>query len=569
MNPRRLLGIGLFFVIASVLLSPSAGAHAEYLASDPDTNGILPDFPSSVAITFTESVAPGSSVIRVTNASGARFDRGSASLSGDGRTVTVFLASGGPGLYSVGWVVMSAVDGHPTSGSFEFAVQNPDGSVPDVPNSPTGSERPVSPIEIVFRFLGFTGLAVALGAAVLAALIWIPAGRDPDARESPAYGAGLRTILHWGRVGAFAFGVGMVGLWFQLQGIDSTLSTAALFGSPFLLSVLGRGSLAVALFFLLSAAFARSSAPDPSGVERRLRLSLVLALAAIGVGSMGTHAAARGPLGPLGIAADAAHVFGAALWVGGLACVVAVRSFLRDPAGTSLARHVYARFSRLAGYAVGLVLGGGVVLALLLVGSWEALVGTPYGWVVLAKIGLFAPMVAVGAYNRYRVLPAIAEARDASTSVRALTRNVRSEVSLGAAVLALAALLAALVPSVSVLGPSSPFPIRATAEGLRIDFYVSPVPTVPGNYTFTILVYNATNGEPYNDALTGSGTLTFHRADSPTNLTENLSGPHDNHFFVTSSALSQPGVWRIDARFLRGDGAEVLATFHLTIGGSG
>jgi len=48
----------------------------------------------------------------------------------------------------------------------------------------------------------------------------------------------------------------------------------------------------------------------------------------------------------------------------------------------------------------------------------------------------------------------------------------------------------------------------------------------------------------------------------------NLSGPHANHFFVDSPAMSQPGIWRIVARFARADGTDVRAIFHVAVHGA-
>src|SRR5206468_12090314 len=74
----------------------------------------------------------------------------------------------------------------------------------------------------------------------------------------------------------------------------------------------------------------------------------------------------------LGTFADAAHIAGVGLWVGGLATILATRTFLREPASVPLARIVIGRFSRMALYCVGLVLFGGLSLVVLLVGSWDA-----------------------------------------------------------------------------------------------------------------------------------------------------------------------------------------------------
>jgi copper transport protein len=553
-------------LILALALAGDASAHAEYVGSDPPANGILPVPPDTVSITLSEAAQPGTATIRVTNVSGARLDSPPVSLSPDGRTISVALAPIGPGVYTATWTVTSAVDGHFTAGSFSFAVQNPDGSLPGpLPvSSPSSSGSPVSPAEVALRFLGFLGLSMAFGGAFLAAFIWIPTGRDPDAREAVEYGVTFGVLLHWARVGAFVLGLAMVGLWAQAAGLEGS-AASAIFGSPYLLSVLLRFSFAAALFVVLSSAFSRSRVAEPEASAGRVRIAVGLALAAIVAGSAGTHAAAIPSLAPLGVAADAAHLVGVALWVGGLVGVAAVRGFLRRDENLRLARHVFARFSRLAGFAVGLVLGAGVALSVLLVGSVEALVETGYGWVVLGKVALFAPMLALGAYNRYRLVPRTAEAPQTGEAVRRLALNVRAEAALGAAVLALAGLLTAMPPAASLAGGPQAFTLTATADGIRVDLQVYPYPSTPGVYTFSILLWNATNGQGYDGGR--NGTLTFglvNRTLPP--QVANLSGPHGNHYFVTTPALSQPGVWKIDARFSRVDGFDLRATFHILLG---
>src|SRR5437870_12238005 len=142
----------------------------------------------------------------------------------------------------------------------------------------------------------------------------------------------------------------------------------------------------------------RSRNGPPESVHRHLLVGALLGFAAIGIGSAGTHAAAVQSLGgiasyfaldpssslnaiapALGTFADAAHIAGVALWVGGLATILATRSFLREPTSVPLARIVLGRFSAMAFYCVGLVLIGGLVLALLLVGSWAALFASGSG----------------------------------------------------------------------------------------------------------------------------------------------------------------------------------------------
>lgn len=573
---RRSIPLTLLAAVLVILLAIGpAAAHAQYVASSPAACAILPSPPSRVTVTLSEAVQSGTGSIRVVNAAGARFDLPPATLSPDGRTLSVELAPNEPGIYNVTWTAVSAVDGHFTRNSFSYAVQNSDGSLPgSLPCSgPTTAGAPVSPVEVALRFLGFLGVAVMLGVAVLGNFMWLPAGRDPDARASRAYGLGFSVLLNVGRIAAFAFAVSMAGLFALATGLEGTSAAQGLLASPYVQSVATRLGLAAGLFLLLSRAFAQSRRGHPEGSAWTIQACIVLALFAILAGSVATHAAAAPVFASIGVAADAAHLAGVGLWVGGLAGIVAVRGLLREPEAAPLARIVLGRFSRLAGYAVALVLAGGLTLSLLLVGSWEALVQTSYGWVVLGKVALFSPMLAIGAFNRYRLIPETANAATPVKAVERLVENVRFETGLGIAVLVLAGLLTSMTPAASAVeGPLQPFALEATVDDLLLHLGVQPYPTTPGEYTFTILLFNATTGSPYDAVQHGTtGNVTFVLVGgilAP--RTETLSGPHPpNHFLVTTSALSEPGIWRIDVVFARTDGPEVRATFHVTIAAGG
>jgi copper transport protein len=560
--------IGLASILVAVLaMAGSAQAHAEYVSSDPPANAILATSPTSVRIAFTEAVQSGSASVRITNASGARFDDGSASVTGDGRTVAVGLQAIGPGIYTVAWSVISAVDGHFSAGSFAFAVQNPDGTLPGpLPaGGPATVDAPVSPLEVVVRYLGFIGLALAFGASVLAAFVWIPAGRDPDVSEAPAYGLGIRVLLNLGRIGAFAYGSAFVGLILLADAAGNLLSVSAIVASSYLASVVARAGFGAALFVVLSLAFSRSRGPDSQGPSRLLLLAVVLALAAIVVGSLGTHAAAS-DFAAIGTAANAAHLVGVAFWVGGLASIAAVRSDLRSPDAVPLARFVLSGFSRLAGYAVALVLVGGAVLGVLLVRGLDDLMNTPYGRTVLVKIGLFVPLVVIGAWNRVGILPKIAEKEEAPRAARRIVRNVRVETGIGAATLAVAALLTVLTPAATYVAGPSVYTLAATVDGLRVDLEVVPVPTVPGVYTFSVYLWNATSGQAYEGGR--NGTMTFTWLNGTIEQSANLTPVHGNHFTTTTPAMSQPGVWRIGVVLDRIETPdEVRATFHIVLTG--
>jgi copper transport protein len=563
-----------------MLASGLVAAHAQYVTSTPAPSAILPSAPTRVSVTLSETVEGGTGTIRVTNDTGARFDVPPVMYSTDGRTMSASLGPGGPGIFTVTWTAVSAVDGHFTAGSFSYGVQDKNGNLNGTLPGPSNTGAPVSPPEVALRSIGFLGLAIAMGIGVMANFMWLPAGRDPDARASRAYGVAFPVLLNVGRIAAFAFAASMVGLLALATGFevgppgppvgDGSPAAQGLLASPYLQTVAIRVALGAGLFVLLSRAFARSRTESPEKTGWTIQAALVLALASVIASSIGTHAAAAPVFAAVGVAADAAHFGGIGLWFGGLAGIVSIRSFFRDPEAAPLARIVLGRFSRMAAYAVALVLGGGVVLSLLLVGTWEGLLGTAYGWVVLGKVALFAPMVALGAFNRYRLIPEIAEADKPSEAVRRIVGNVRFETGLGIAVLILAGLLTAMTPAASVASATpNLFALDIVKDGLRVHFESYPYPTTVGVYTLTVILAYDSNGTPFLLGRNGTIQLTLWDPANPPGPKQNLSGPHGDHFFITTTGLSTPGLWKIDTNFQRLDGFDLRATFYLTIKAGG
>ena len=144
---------------------------------------------------------------------------------------------------------------------------------------------------------------------------------------------------------------------------------------------------------------------------------------------------------------------------------------------------------------------------------------------------------------------------------------MRNETALGVTVLVLAALLASLTPAISVAAGPQLFTLDDTVTGIRVHLTVTPTPTIANRgYTLEFLLSYASNGSDYNGGKNTS-MITFRSLTNvglpPTTIA--LDGPHGNHFFITTFAMSQPGTWRIDPRFTRVDGFDLIATFHIVL----
>jgi putative copper resistance protein D len=97
------------------------------------------------------------------------------------------------------------------------------------------------------------------------------------------------------------------------------------------------------------------------------------------------------------------HVFFVGFWAGGIPALYLVT--LRE--APDLAARIVEAFSRVVIWVVPSLAIAGALLALLLVRRL-AVLGEPYGWLLLTKITAFALLIGLGAANRLRLGPAVA-----------------------------------------------------------------------------------------------------------------------------------------------------------------
>jgi putative copper export protein len=167
-------------------------------------------------------------------------------------------------------------------------------------------------------------------------------------------------------------------------------------------------------------------------LARRPGLALALAVAAIALTGATGHAAALHPA--WSIPAKALHVAAVAVWAGGLATLFVTT--LRDDALNALA----LRVSSLSLVAVTVITATGVLQTVLFAPSLRLLAASAYGAALLVKLAGMAVLVAIGARNRYRIVPRL-PAAEARTALR---RAVGWELGVMTVVLLAAGLLAYL-----------------------------------------------------------------------------------------------------------------------------
>jgi putative copper resistance protein D len=147
--------------------------------------------------------------------------------------------------------------------------------------------------------------------------------------------------------------------------------------------------------------------------DTRLVLTVLICLSIIiaFTESASGHAADKGDFSIVEIM-DWLHLLGALVWGGGLlalAVVILPHMVKQDDHAAKSIADAAAKFSRIAGIAVGIVALTALYQAWVNSGSIEALLKSSYGRTVIAKTFLFFLLLGLGAFNRYVSVPRLQE----------------------------------------------------------------------------------------------------------------------------------------------------------------
>lgn len=196
---------------------------------------------------------------------------------------------------------------------------------------------------------------------------------------------------------------------------------------------------------------------DSKSLPKLTFVTLGSGVALASVAWTGHGAASEGSGGTAQLIADIIHLLGAGAWLGALAALTL--TLFRSAQASSedylrLNHRLLKGFSVAGSIIVALVLGSGLVNSWMLVGPQNILNlhTTLYGQLLIAKLCLFAIMLAVAATNRFTLTPALECALQGGGTYRARRRlqiSLIIELSLAAAIIGLVAWLGTLEPPVS------------------------------------------------------------------------------------------------------------------------
>lgn len=444
---RRIAGWLLLLPLAAALLlgaAAPASAHATLIGTDPAEGAVLDAAPERVTFTFNESVIGVPAGIRVFDSSGEEV--ASSATVREARLLVDLDEEIGEGTFVVVWRLVSA-DGHPIGGSLSFSV----GRQSDVVDVPTTSAdaTTTAPLQLsVVRWVGYVGLLLAAGAAIFAAL-FLPGGRDADPARRR-----LRTAV---RVASGAAALGWL----------AAVPLVALYQLGVRASALGDGStwsaLAPAEYVVPAAVVAGlllAALALPATRPGRARTVLVLTGCALALAAPAFtgHTRATSPEA-LVVAVDVLHLLAGAVWFGGLVAVALVLGDLasRDDSGAV----VLSRFSTWASGLLAALVVTGTFSVWRIAGSWEVLLDTGYGGLLVVKVLVVLVAIAIAAWNRWSLLPRLRVAtrrKERRLAAGVLVRTTLAEAGVLLAVLLVTGFLVDRSPEVVVA-------VDATGEG--------------------------------------------------------------------------------------------------------
>jgi copper transport protein len=453
----------LLLVALGALLAPAgpASAHAALLGSTPAPGTVIGASPSEIVVTFSEAVTPVTGRIQVLDPAGKRIS-GEPAVAGATLRIPIRRAAQPLGTYLARSGVISA-DSHPVGGAITFSVGAPSAAPPAPADEKT--HRSVAVATPVTRFLGYAGLTLAAGPALFLAALW-PRRRSRVGAARLAYtGIGLVFVATLASLWTQAPASSGSALW-DVSGTELSQVLTSSYG----LTLIARLAVLAIVAGLLPPLL-RGTVSRPRGLA-----VLALTLGALVTWPLTGHAAAS-PLSPAIVASDVVHMAAMMVWIGGLITLSVFLLRRTDPRVLGVVLPVWSRWAALA---VVWLVAGGVVQAVVQVGTIPALWRTSYGQLLLAKVGILAVVLGTAFFARRMV-----NRRQVVTSgATRMRRAVGIEVLATTVILGLSAVLVQVNP-----GRSAP-----VDQGAVRDDGVSQTLTCP-LYTLQFNIFPAQLGD--------------------------------------------------------------------------
>jgi len=429
--PLRLLASLLAAIAVAAVLSPSAFAHSVLIATQPGNDVVVQQSPKQVVLEFNEPVETSLGSLRVFDGQGRQVDEGEVTQPDASEVAVAIDEELAPGTYTVAWRVVSA-DSDPISGAFVFHVLERGVGAANVSiDALTGTSQAVDILFTAGRFFDLALLLLVVGGSAIL-IVALPSAKWPLKRRLYGILSALASSLALVALANILLQGATAGGLTLLEALSWDLFSRVLrtdYGEVLLIQS------ALAATLALTALALRHS----EGADRRPLATLTLALGA-GLSLTPSFSGHARSLGGLGLLSDILHVVSAALWTGGLGFLV-LALLLAEADRWPLATRAVPRFSNLAIGSVLALLVAGTVSAYLQLRTWSALWDNQYGLLVLAKIVLVVPLLALAAYNNRYAVPRLKAGIASVLERRRFLRTAGAELLIMVAIVAITAVL--------------------------------------------------------------------------------------------------------------------------------
>ncbi len=598
-------------VIAAGALSastPAAYAHASLVRANPGNNETLRRPPLRVTLNFSEAIEQRLTSIQVVDGKdkSTRVDTQDLAFDpGDPTFASIGLKDLQPGLYFVKWANVSAVDGHELDGQYPFIILNADGSFPegvtlDNASSSTGGDLLPRNIDSALKWIALLSLATVAGAALFLIVVMRPAAAFLEDKEyHTATDAAERWVVN---IAHLLLPASFIATAFLILLTVHRFETGTSLWEY--LTTVRTGQYRLAQLALLVVALAGGDLLFLGRSARMRDIGLGVLLVACG-GALFTYSmishAATGQGKFWSVTSDFVHLVASSVWLGALVMLLAFLLWRRRRQATEpsddadatrflFMANVLDRFSVVAAVSVVAILATGAFNGLADIPNPSAMIHTTYGKVLLAKLSLLGPLLAIAGLNAFYFKPRIvamvdglyqrggtaseaqrgAWRRRLMSMQRALPWTVAGEIALVLAVFGAVAVLTQastakgeIAYRVAQTTGASKFEQATTQDNFKLDLQVTP--NRVGTNEYDLVVQNA-DGTPV-DTVT-LARLRFTYTDIPnavagSEITLNRFAPGE--YKGAGSYFTQQGNWRVDMTVRRSDEDDINHAFVLPV----
>jgi len=585
--------IALIVLVASLLITGKALAHALLVRSLPLANSEIPRSPEKIEMWFSEPLEAGFSSARLLTTAGSEISIGAPELDpNDPSHLTVPLEQLAPGIYTVAWKTLSRTDGHEWYGSFPFTVLNPNGTRPDgtaaVLDLDNHSELP-TPLQTLSRWLALMGgilfLSVALfykfvltssepglnelarkvaNLSVLAIIFggWMQIAIQASHLESLALLPRLIYATHTGALILSRQALVLPGLLILNRQDRRVFITTIIYESCILalcfISAM-QGEILAASALLIAIPVAAWIWFKASIENQSWNPLLILGFTTLLYFSLGSHAGAGAGIF-WAILSDFIHLAATSAWLGGLMLLPLALKTMHTPERAALGP-LFRRYGYMAKFSFFLLLTSGIFNSLVQFPTFASIINTSYGRVLLIKLVLALAVWGLSIFGT-RTLRGKIEPSQFAVNLQRFTQRIGQAALIGLALmLAISVLVQTQPPKANLQEFDASYHNIVKAGDLSIHAQISP--NLPGNNRFYIQLFH-TDDSPIGDVQLVR--LLFNYKDTPigqanADLTQLGSGVYG----IEGAYLNQPGTWTISVYVRRRGMDDVMTDLRVTV----